>query len=365
MLTYIIEEYKMNSNTDNIDINIEIITSSSVDPWFNLSLEEHLFNTISDNTVFLYLWQNKNTVVIGKSQNAWKECRISTLEADGGKLARRPSGGGAVFHDLGNLCYTFICSSNLYNLERQLSVILNAVKEHNIDAKFTGRNDIVTNDGRKFSGNAFRFSGDKGLMHGTLLLDTDSNKMAQYLQVSPAKMKAKGVNSVRSRVVNLIEINKAITVDGLNESLKRAFIKEYSTSVYTQPGNEIPIRAFSEINAPHEVLSLYQKYSSWSWRMGETPQFNASYETRFSWGCFEASFTASKGIIENIEIYTDAMDAELSEQLKTSLTGCKLSINEICENIKNAIILLNIKNKMIVSPEIIISDLSSWFREVL
>ncbi len=138
-----------------------------------LALEEYLFDTIADNTVILYLWQNQNTVVIGKTQNAWKECHLSALEADGGKLARRPSGGGAVFHDLGNMCYTFIASSGLYCLERQLKVILEAVKALGIEAEFTGRNDITTKDGRKFSGNAFRFVKNTGLQHGTLLLDTE------------------------------------------------------------------------------------------------------------------------------------------------------------------------------------------------
>ncbi len=344
------------------NINLQIVTSGSVDPWFNLSLEEYLFNTIPDNCVILYLWQNKNTVVIGKSQNAWKECRISALEKDGGKLARRPSGGGAVFHDLGNLCYTFICSSRLYNLERQLSVILNAVKSHNIDAMFTGRNDIVTNDGRKFSGNAFRFSGDKGLMHGTLLLDTDSEKMSQYLQVSPAKMKAKGVNSVRSRVVNLIELNQNLTVHALNNTLKISFINEYGNDSNTE---SITYLDFSEDNAPTEVLKLYEKYSSWNWRMGETPTFNASYETRFSWGCFEAAFTANKGIIDDIEIYTDAMDADLSDQLKSSLKGCMLSIDEISNAIKASVALMSLKGKVLADADTIISDLSNWFNEIL
>ena len=117
--------------------SLRLVLSKSYDPWFNLALEELLYDTIPENTVILYLWQNQNTVVIGKSQNAWKECRVSELEADGGKLARRPSGGGAVFHDLGNLCYTFLASSGLYDLEKQLSVILAAVGEQGIEARFT------------------------------------------------------------------------------------------------------------------------------------------------------------------------------------------------------------------------------------
>ena len=329
------------------DINLQIFSSCSFDPWFNLSLEEYFYNTIPDNTVILYLWQNRNTVVIGKSQNAWKECRVSVLEADGGKLARRPSGGGAVYHDDGNMCYTFIASSGLYNLERQLSVILEAVKAHGIDAEFTGRNDIVTSDGRKFSGNAFRFSGDKGLMHGTLLLDTNSEKMARYLQVSPAKMKAKGVNSVRSRVINLIELNKNITPLSVKSALKEAFRAEYGS---------LTIEAeFSENCYPPEIVDLYDKYASWSWRMGETPQFDVSYETRFPWGCFELAFAAEKGFIQQVEVFTDAMDADLSDKIKNSLAGCRLSYDDIC---------LKISESLADTPDVA-TDLCLWLQEIL
>ena len=329
------------------DINLQIYTSNSFDPWFNLALEEYLFNTIPDNTVILYLWQNKNTVVIGKSQNAWKECRVAALEADNGKLARRPSGGGAVYHDLGNMCYTFIASSGLYNLERQLKVILEAVKTHNIEAKFTGRNDIVTSEGRKFSGNAFKFSGSKGLMHGTLLLDTDSEKMARYLQVSPAKMKAKGVDSVRSRVINLIELNKEITPDSVKAALKDAFRTEYGSLTI-----EID---YSEETAPYEVAELYEKYSSWQWRMGETPEFDISYETKFPWGCFELAFTAEKGFIQKTEIFTDSMDPDLADKVKNSLAGCRLSYDEICSKLSSS---------LSDSPEVA-KDLCSWLEEIL
>lgn len=328
-------------------INLKIITSSSFNPWFNLALEEYLYDTIEENTVILYLWQNKNTVVIGKSQNAWKECRIAALETDGGKLARRPSGGGAVYHDAGNMCYTFIASSGLYNLEKQLSVILEAVRSHGISAQFTGRNDIVTSEGRKFSGNAFRFSGEKGLMHGTLLLDTDAEKMSKYLQVSPAKMKAKGVDSVRSRVINLIELNKDITPLSVKNALKEAFRAEY--------GNISTETAYSEENFPSEVAVLYEKYSSWQWRMGETPQFDVSYETRFSWGCFELTFTADRGYINQLEIFTDSMDPELADKIKNSLAGSRLSYDEIC---------LKLSHTLADTPEIS-NDLTDWLKEIL
>lgn len=337
--------------------SLRLVLSKSYDPWFNLALEELLYDTIPENTVILYLWQNQNTVVIGKSQNAWKECRVSELEADGGKLARRPSGGGAVFHDLGNLCYTFLASSGLYDLEKQLSVILAAVGEQGIEARFTGRNDITTCDGRKFSGNAFRFSGGKGLMHGTLLLDTDPEKIARYLQVSKAKMQAKGIDSVRARVINLIERNPAITPESMNASLKKAFRAQY--------GSWDAEEVFSDAEISGRLKELYEKQSSWEWRLGETPEFDMSFETRFSWGGFEVSLSAQKGVIQGIELYTDAMDAELAGLLKDSLRGCRLSFDEISDKIKASVALLAAGGSMLADPAQVSGDLCGWFAEIL
>ncbi len=181
------------------------ILGSGVDPYANLALEEYLLTHIPDETVIPYLWQNQNTVVIGKNQNAWKECRFTDLEADQGHLARRLSGGGAVFHDLGNLNFTFLAHKEDYSVPKQLDVILEAVRSLGISAEKTGRND-VTADGRKFSGNAFYSNGVTEYHHGTLMVDVDKEKLSRYLNVSPKKLQSKGVDSVRSRVVNLREL---------------------------------------------------------------------------------------------------------------------------------------------------------------
>ena len=178
--------------------------SSSTNPYLNLAVEEYLLETVKPNQLILYLWQNERTVVIGKNQNAWKECRFQELEADGGHLARRLSGGGAVFHDLGNLNFTFLMPSSDYDLSKQMSVILEAVRSLGIDAQKSGRND-VTVDGKKFSGNAFCQKGTNSYHHGTLMLRVDTQKVARYLNVSEKKLRSKGVSSVTSRVCNLCD----------------------------------------------------------------------------------------------------------------------------------------------------------------
>ena len=145
---------------------LQICITDCVDPYRNLATEKYLLDTTPEDCCTLFLWQNKNTVVIGKNQNAWAECRCSLLESEGGKLARRLSGGGAVFHDLGNLNFTFLSSTVNYDLSRNLNVIKTACHLAGISAEISGRNDILA-DNRKFSGNAFYNTKDKSYHHGT------------------------------------------------------------------------------------------------------------------------------------------------------------------------------------------------------
>jgi lipoate-protein ligase A len=197
-------------------VTTRLVISKSVDPWYNLALEEYLLKHVRRGEVVLYLWQNNHTVVIGKHQNAWKECNCKLLEQDGGRLARRLSGGGAVYHDLGNLNFTMVMDRKLYDLEKQLTVILQAVRGLEIRAEFTGRNDLAI-EGRKFSGNAFCFKSERAYHHGTLMVDTDLECLTRYLQAPQSKLVAKGagIASVRSRVINLASIRSGLTVANL------------------------------------------------------------------------------------------------------------------------------------------------------
>ena len=196
---------------------ITYIESGQFHPYKNLAVEEYLLLHCEPQECILYLWQNQNTVVIGRNQNAWKECKVESLEENGGHLARRLSGGGAVYHDLGNLNFTFLVSKENYSIDRQLEVIVKAVQKLGAKAEKSGRNDILI-DGKKFSGNAFFDSKGYYYHHGTLLLNVDTASMSRFLNPSKAKLQSKGIDSVRSRVVNLSSLCPDITVDTIQVS---------------------------------------------------------------------------------------------------------------------------------------------------
>lgn len=179
-----------------------------------------------DHAKILFLWRNAETVVIGQSQNPWKECNTRRMEQDGIRLARRSSGGGAVFHDLGNTCFTFMAGKPGYDKSVSTDIILQALRQLGVTAGASGRNDLVmeTADGpRKISGSAYRETQDRGFHHGTLLLNADLERLADYLNPDPKKLQAKGITSVRSRVANLAEFLPGISHEQVCEAIVQAF----------------------------------------------------------------------------------------------------------------------------------------------
>lgn len=293
-----------------------VVKTDCTDPYKNLALEEHLLLNAGDN-VILYLWQNRHTVVIGRNQNPWAECRTSLLEEEGGHLARRLSGGGAVYHDLGNLNFTFLCKDEHYDLQKQLSVIQEACRLCGIDATFSGRNDLLA-DGRKFSGNAFYHSKGFSYHHGTLLIDTDMNRLGRYLSPPKAKLESKGVTSVRSRVVNLKELSPTLTCAKMKEYMTRAF-----EAVYGQKALLLPV--------PEEaiLLPMAEKYASADWLYGRPIPFNCTIQSQFAWGHLQVLIEVNGGVIENVQVYTDAMDFALAEQLRGALIGIPFRSEEL------------------------------------
>lgn len=289
--------------------------ASCTDPWRNLALEECLLDRCGEQDAILYLWQNAQTVVIGRHQNPWRECRTELLEQEGGRLARRITGGGAVYHDMGNLNFSFIAGKPVYDVTRHLKVVLEAVQSIGVRAEFSGRNDILS-DGRKFSGNAFAHRQNASLHHGTLLISADMKMLGRYLQPSQAKMESKGIQSVQSRVVNLCELSPAATVDGLRQALGNAFHAEYG-----------PVTDADGISMadPAQLQELIGRQQSWEWRFGQTPRFDVCLENRFPWGGVELQLTARDGRVAEASVYSDAMDEEYISALARSFKGLPFS----------------------------------------
>lgn len=291
--------------------SIYIYEAAGVDPYQNLATEQYLLENLQEGQGILYLWQNKNTVVIGKNQNAWAECRVSLLEEEGGRVARRLSGGGAVFHDLGNLNFTFIFNDSDYDLTKQLSVIVEACRLAGIEAEISGRNDVLT-QGRKFSGNAFYHSKGRSYHHGTLLIASDMDKLQRYLSPPKAKLEAKGVSSVRSRVVNLSQLSEALTCDKMKEYMKQAFAAVYGLT----PGNY-------QLTDPTAIELLRRENASWKHLFGAALPFSFQCEGYFPWGFVQLQLQADQGIVQAVKVYTDAMDWTIPQKIEEALTGCK------------------------------------------
>lgn len=292
---------------------VSYIESTGFNPYKNLAIEEYLFSKCGEDEAILYLWQNQNTIVIGRNQNAWKECRISKIEEDGAVIARRLSGGGAVYHDLGNLNFTFLVRKENYDLQKQLEVILKAVQKLGIHAEASGRNDILV-DGQKFSGNAFHEHREHCYHHGTLMVNVKLDELNKYLNVSKKKLESKGIASVRSRVTNLMAYNQELTIDQLKAALKETFEEVY--------GFESKVINEDELNQ-EEVDSLYEKYSSWDWIYGRRFEFQYEISERFPWGQVDAQFKVDSGMITDVVVYSDSLKPEAIQALPEKLNNIR------------------------------------------
>ena len=299
-----------------------IIQSCGFDPYYNLALEEFLLGLAPEQGCILYLWQNQHTVVIGKNQNPWAECRTSLLQEEGGHLARRLSGGGAVYHDLGNLNFTFLCKEKNYDLNKQLSVIKRAAELAGIHAEFSGRNDLLT-DGKKFSGNAFYHGKINSYHHGTILIQANMERLQRYLSPPKAKLENKGIQSVRSRVVNLVELSPSLTCEKMKEFMIQAF-----GEIYGKPADLILSAEDQEI-----VLQMRHRYESEQWLFGRSMAFSCSLEGQFSFGHMQMQLQIDGGIITDLQVYTDAMDGQLPEKITGALKGCPFQSDQIQDHL--------------------------------
>lgn len=290
------------------------IASSTV-PYRNIATEYYFLRNVDKNTLIFYLWQNRHTVVIGKHQNPFRECKVNKLLQEGGFLARRISGGGAVYHDLGNLNFTFVTHRTHFDIAKQTEVICLALRKLGVAAEATGRNDIVVN-GRKISGNAYYQTQENCYHHGTILINADIEKMVNMLTVDVDKMLSHSVASVKSRVVNLKECLPKITQDDivrvLMDSCEEVFGHTFSNFVLDEV-------AYAEIE------KLEKQFAERDFLFGKQTSFAHTKKQRFDWGSVEIEYTVKNGYIDDLVIYSDTLDNFQIPQLVAQLKGLSLS----------------------------------------
>jgi len=299
----------------------QIIIGNQYNPYLNLAVESSLLNDGDDDVVTMFLWKNQQTVVYGYNQNPFAECNVSQLLAEGGHAARRRTGGGAVYHDLGNLNFSFIAHKNHYDVKKQLNVIQTALGLLGLKTDISGRNDL-TFEGRKFSGNAFGFYKERRLHHGTILIKTDTEKLMKYLKVNPAKLQKHGVKSVSSRIINLSEVVD-ITSDTIIPYLTRAFEDVYGTKPEAINFNDL---------LTENVLKTRDLFASDDYLFGKWRNFHSKKSAQFEWGLVEIDLNINeeKGIIENISIASDGLEPELIEETERLLVGASIKETPDC-----------------------------------
>ena len=293
-------------------IKLRVFVSESLDVYHNQAIEKYFLDRIEDDEVILYLWQNDRTIVIGANQDAYGECDIEKLEKDGGHLARRITGGGAVYHDKGNLNFTFITPKALYDLSKQEEVILKALDCLGIRAAKTGRNDLVI-DGRKFSGHAYYKGKRSCLHHGTLMLEVDEGRLQDYLRVSLTKLHSKNVASVRSRIINLKSVREDLDLDTLKKALIHSAELIYETKAE-------PYTAFDQ----KELTKLEAQFKDGKWRYGKLYKEGRVIEKRFDFGTVRIVYVMEEDQIKDLSVFTDALDTDLFDGLEKRLIGKRI-----------------------------------------
>ena len=311
-----------------------LLRSEGHDPFHNLALEDKLLADMAQTPTLadaiLYLWQNEHTVVIGRNQNAWVECHTALLEEEGGRLARRTTGGGAVYHDLGNLNFSILLPQRDFDVDKSFGLIVCTVRELGLNAERSGRNDILL-EGMKFSGNAFRLARGVGLHHGTILLNSDYQRLGRYLTVAPEKLRARGIPSVRSRVTNLSSFLPELGLEQLTAAIEEAFIAQYGGASPTV--ERIPTEQFT---AQADFPARHERFASWDWRYGEALRFEHEIGARYEWGLVRLGFAVENGRIRQLRFDSDALDADWVEQVADCLIDTPFHSSAIAACIRAA-----------------------------
>ena len=289
------------------------IEGQSTDPAFNLAMEEHLYRTIDQgHPGYFLLWQNRPSIIVGRFQNTAQEVNRAFAEEHSIAVVRRISGGGAVYHDLGNINYTFILPNdegNPFDFARHARPVVDALAALGVTAEFNSRNDLAIN-GKKFSGSAQHMDRRRLLHHGTLLFDSDLSVLARALRVDEEKFTSKGFKSVRSRVTHILPCLPA-----------PLSLQEFMGALRDSLSG---LEMISLTDDQRKAISALgdEKYASWEWNWGASPDFSERKVRRFSWGKVEALLDVKNGVIAQARFFGDFFGQEDRGELELQLAGC-------------------------------------------
>jgi lipoate---protein ligase len=287
------------------------------DPRINLAIEEYALKNLDINETYLLFYINEPSIIIGKNQNTIEEINTEYVEKNGIYVVRRLSGGGAVYHDLGNLNFSFITKDDgesFHNFRKFTEPVVKALKKLGVDAELSGRNDILA-EGRKISGNAQFSTRGRMFSHGTLLFDSEIESVVSALNVKKDKIESKGIKSIRSRVANISEfLSEKVTIEQFRSLLLKNIFEDME---------EIPEYVLTEKDWENIHELSKERYQNWDWNYGKSPKFNLQHSHRFPVGQIDVRFEVNKGIIENCKIYGDFFGVGDVKEIEDKLTGLK------------------------------------------
>lgn len=306
-----------------------IITKQTKDPRYNLATEKYCLTHLPMDTTYLLFYCNERSVIIGRNQNTTQEIHMPFIEENGIHVVRRLSGGGAVYHDEGNLNFSVLCKDDgesFNNFTKFTLPVIEALQALGVNAELTGRNDICV-DGKKISGNAQFSRNGRMFSHGTLLFETDLNNVAHALHVSLDKITSKGISSVRSRVANIAEfLDTPLSISDFQNHLIQHIIGELT-----------PENCYTLSDADYEAIDkLYaERYNSWDWNFGRSPESTISNYARFACGGITVHLHIENGIIENISFNGDWLGKADIASLEQHFLHTPYTPQSVAEKLQN------------------------------
>lgn len=307
------------------------IKNDNNDPHYNLALEEYALKYLDISDDILILWQNEPSVIIGRNQNTIEEINSKYIKDNDINVVRRLSGGGAVYHDFGNLNFTFITSNdknNVNNYRKFTKPVIDALKNLGVNAEFKGRNDIVVDD-KKISGNAQYFYKDKMLHHGTILFNSNLEDIVYVLDVNVDKIKSKGIKSIRSRVTNIYPyLDNNIDIDKFKTILLKSILKSENINDFQYKLKSSDIKEIEEL--------MKSRYLKWEWNYGESPEFNIQKSKKYDGGTIDIRLNVKNGNITKCKIYGDFFGNKDISILENKIINNKFDENNIKEILSNS-----------------------------